>query len=150
MSDQKFVIFSIEDNKYAFAIDKVERILQQVPCTPIPRSPKLMLGVFELRGDTIPAVSLRERFGFNSTKVDGNFIIVLSEFGRYAIQCDEVLGIMQSDSGEIQPAPELTMESDLFVEGILKVNNDLHMVLNVDEVVPNNLRKKFTKLQEAA
>jgi len=150
MINQKYVIFSIENDKYAFSIDKVERILQQVPCTPIPKSPKLMMGVFELRGDTIPALSLRTRFGFEKATEEGNFIIVHSQYGRYAVQCDEVLGIVLSEEAGIEPAPEFSQDGDDFIEGILKVKNNIHVVLNVDEVVPTNLRKKLAPLKGAA
>ena len=147
MSEQKYVIFSIESNKYAFSIDKVERILHQVACTPIPRAPKLLMGVFELRGETIPALSLRQRFGFNATTNEGNFIIVHSSAGRYAIQCDEVLGIIQAEDSCIESAPDLALESDDFIEGILKFDNNLHVVLDVNEVVPASLRKKISQFQ---
>ena len=62
MSEKKFIVFLLANERYGIPIEAVERILPEQNPTPIPKSPEMFLGVFDLRGETIPAIDLRTRF----------------------------------------------------------------------------------------
>lgn len=147
MSDSKFVVFSLQNERYAFPIESVERILAEVPITPVPRSPKLILGVFDLRGETLPAMDLRRRFEFPENRNVGNLIVVDTGFGKLAVRVDQVDGIVPVDQSEIEPTPKgLQAEGDPVLSGILNVNGELTVILQPQGLVPDTVKRKVSKM----
>ena len=53
MSETKYVVFQLGAERYGLPIDSVERILPSQSVTKLPKTPKMMLGVFDMRGETI-------------------------------------------------------------------------------------------------
>lgn len=74
MEDQKFVQFELNGEQYGLNIASVERIMAEVKATPMPRSPKILLGVFDLRGSTVPVVDLRRRFELAERSDEGSLL----------------------------------------------------------------------------
>ncbi|MFN3962449.1 MAG: chemotaxis protein CheW, partial [Fimbriimonadaceae bacterium] len=61
MAESKYVVFSIGSELFGLEIEFTERILTAQKETRIPRSPAAMLGLFDLRGRTIPVFDLALR-----------------------------------------------------------------------------------------
>lgn len=156
MSEKKFVVFSLADEQYGLPIESVERILPDQKTTRIPRTAKMMLGVFELRGETIPAIDLRQRFEFEEGVLGGNFVVVLTEAGRVALRVDGVDGIYDFDDEQIDESPSsLKREGDEFIAAIGKRGDRLVVLLNPDRVLPKQvegaaMRASRSKLTLAA
>lgn len=141
MSEKKYVVFQLDEELYGVPIDKVERILPQQSITPIPRTPKMLLGVFDIRGETIPAIDLRERFEMDANSSDHNqFIVVLQDTGRCAWQVDGVTGIFSFDETDIEDSPSLVKGvDDQFLAGVGRHNDRLVVMLDCDHVVPGEV-----------
>lgn len=141
MSESKYVVFQLDEELYGVPIDKVERILPQQSITSIPRTPKMLLGVFDIRGETIPAIDLRERFDMPSHDSDRNqLIVVLQDTGRCAWQVDGVTGIFSFDESDIEDSPTLVKGvDDQFLAGVGRHNDRLVVMLDCDHVVPHEI-----------
>lgn len=151
MAEQKFVVFSLAQERFALRIESVERILDELPVTPLPRTSKVLLGVFELRGETIPTMDLRRRFEMEDRKDSGNYVVVQTGTGRIAVRVDRVEGIVASDETLVEPVQDsLANDADPFIDGILREDNLLTVVLNPEEIVPKTLRKKVESANKVA
>lgn len=151
MTETKFVVFCVESERYALPISEVERILHEVPVTPLPRTPKLLTGVFDLRGSTIPVIDLRRRMEMADRSEEGNFVVTLTDFGRVGLRVDRVEGIVSATDDQIEPPQTAILEdADPFIGGILRSGEDLTVVLLPNEIVPKNLRKKVADHQRSA
>jgi purine-binding chemotaxis protein CheW len=149
MADSKYVVFKLDKEFYGIEIEKVERILPEQAVTRIPRTPKMMLGLFDLRGETIPAIDLRLRFELPERDDTSNFIVVLTEYGRCALRADCVDGIASVDDTSIEENPDIFDKSgDEFIAGIAKVHDNLVVILKPNEVVPLSLRGQVKKHAE--
>lgn len=149
MHDQKYIVFNLGNDRYAFSIDHVERIMTEVPVTKIPRVPKLVLGVFELRGATIPVIDLRERFCMSQNSTDGTFVIIEGQFGRVAVRVDQVEGITTATPDMIDELPPtLSVADDPVYFQIIKSASGLVVMLSPDALVPHSLHRKFAKMEE--
>ncbi len=151
MADNKYIIFKLADESYGVPIGAVERILPEQQVTRLPRTPKLFLGVFDLRGETVPTIDLRIRFDFTETTQTCNFIVVLTQTGRCALKVDEVDGIVNIDEAEIEESPEIMRrKEDAFIAGVGKSEGKLVVLLDVDHLVPEAVAKQAAKLAVAA
>ncbi len=138
--ESKFVVFRLGNERYGLPIDQVERIVPAVQPTKLPRAPKALLGVFEIRGSTIPVMDARIRFNLPEASDCRNFVIVFTPQGRCALRVDDVVGIIELTEKDVDHHPSLSgSEEDPFVAGIGKQNDQLTVLLDPQHLVPNNL-----------
>ncbi len=138
--ESKFVVFRLGNERYGLPIDQVERIVPAVQPTKLPRAPKALLGVFEIRGSTIPVMDARIRFNLPESADCRNFVIVFTPQGRCALRVDDVVGIIELTEKDVDQHPSLSgSEDDPFVAGIGKQNDQLTVLLDPQHLVPQNL-----------
>lgn len=151
MAEMKYVIFTLEGERYGIPIDRVERILDNQSPTHIPRAPKMVMGVFELRGETLAAVDLRTRMDFPTRDGRANYIVVSGAFGRTALRVDGVQGIEAFEDGEIDESPAMLKNADdAFFEAIGRKGDHLTVLLDTDHLLPTAVAKAVGKAHKAA
>lgn len=147
MAELKFVVFSLGTELYGLPIEKVERILPEMGVTKLPRTPKMFLGVFDLRGDTIPVLDARARFEMKSHEESGTFIVIMTEAGRCSLRVDRVDGIRSIDEVDIQEEMGVTGgQLDDFLVGVARDGQDLIVVLEPEAILPSSMRTKMEKM----
>lgn len=132
--------FRVGTEDYALDIMRVREIIPPQPVTPVPRAPAFVEGVFRLRGEVIPAVDVRKRFGLppaaptRKTK----FLVVHVGPRRVGLVVDEVCEVLRIPRGEIRPAPGLVgLEAPRFFLGVCggdargRGSGRLRLLLNV-------------------
>lgn len=138
MAEGKYVVFKLEDELFGLPIETVERILPDQKVTPLPKTPPMFLGVFDLRGETVPALDLRLRFDRPTDETEGNFVVVLSDQGRCAVRVDGVQGIVTLHDEQIDENPAMFRDGDdPFVAGVGKQGDNLVVLLDVAHLVPH-------------
>lgn len=143
MAENKYVVFQLGSEKYGLPIECVERILPTQSVTRLPKTPKMFLGVFEMRGSTVPTIDARLRFDMPQTDAH-NFVVVLTESGRCALSVDNVDGIVTLDDANIEENTDMfDSKQDDFIRGIGKDEDKLLVLLNPDGIVPKSLRAKI-------
>lgn len=143
MSESKFIVFELANELYGIPIDAVERILPDQSITKLPRTPEMFLGVFDLRGETIPAIDLRKRFDFDPWENEANFIVVITKLGRCALRVDGVDGIVTLDDKNIDEAGDLLKhKGDDFISGIGKNDDKLIVLVVPNNIIPADLREE--------
>lgn len=143
MSENKYVIFKLGSGRYGLPIESVERILPTQALTRIPKTPKMLLGVFELRGSTIPTIDARLRFELPEFEDARNFVVILTEAGRCALRVDHVDGIITFDEDQIDENGALLEDkNDEMLAGIGKLGDELTVLLDPMHLVPKQLKAK--------
>ncbi|MFM9872053.1 MAG: chemotaxis protein CheW [Fimbriimonadaceae bacterium] len=151
MAETKYVIFKLDGERYGIPIDRVEQILSNQTPTRIPRTHKMVLGVFELRGETLAAVDLRTRLDFAKKEGDANYIIVSGSFGRTALRVDTVDGIEDFDAAEIDESPEMLKDTnDAFFKSIGRKKDQLTVLLDTEHLLPQDIAKAVSKAHKVA
>lgn len=141
----KFLTFALGDEEYGLEILKVKEIIGQIQITPVPRTPPYVRGVMNLRGQVIPVIDLRMKFGLGATvQSDQTCVIVVEIQGQgggakklfTGIFVDRVCEVQQITDGQIEPAPafDASVTTD-FILGMGKVNDSVKILLNIDRVL---------------
>lgn len=101
--------FRIGEEDYAVDIMRVREIIQPLPITPVPRAPAFVEGVVRLRGEVIPVVDVRKRFGLPPSPPTRKtkFLVVHVAGRRLGLVVDEVCEVLRLPRAEIRPAPAL-------------------------------------------
>lgn len=135
----QFVVFSIGKEDYCVDILKVQEIIRMVEVTWLPRKPAFIIGVINLRGEIIPVVDLRLKFGLPKKEYNKFTRILIAQLGEKLVGMvvdgvEEVLTLGQS---QIEKEPEMLssgQKSD-YIDGIAKVNEQVFIILDITRVL---------------
>jgi hypothetical protein len=75
------VSFEVNDRSYALPLEQVVEVVRMVAVTPLPDAPAGLAGVVNLRGQLIPMIDLRPRFGAPPTEPDPSHVFIVAEAG---------------------------------------------------------------------
>lgn len=147
MTESTYVVFHLAEERYALPIGSVERILANQLPTRIPRTPPMFLGLFDLRGETLAALDLRQRLEMPIREGEANFIVIGTAQGRVALRVDHVEGICRFEDGMIDDAPAfLKAKDDPFLQAVARSKDTLVVLLDPDYTVPHKLETTLNKV----
>ena len=133
-----YLTFLIGREEYGIDILRVLEIIKFMSPTEIPGSPEEMIGVINLRGQVIPVISMRKRFGFeNIERNDKNVIIVVeSEMGKIGFSVDQVQEVVTFESKELEAAPDYGLEIDTsYISSIANTGEHVRILLDVTKIL---------------
>jgi purine-binding chemotaxis protein CheW len=112
---KNLVGFVVGDVEYAVAIARVKEITNPLAIVPLPHPPRSVAGVADFRGQVIPVVDLRARFGLAAAPATRKTKwIVVDVSGRLvALVADAVTEVFGTGGAELRPAPSLGGGDDL-------------------------------------
>ncbi|MDR3155128.1 MAG: chemotaxis protein CheW [Deltaproteobacteria bacterium] len=141
-NDGKYLTFQLADEGYGIGILKVREIIGMLPVTPVPQTPLFLKGVINLRGQVIPVVDLRLKFGLPEEEyTERTSIIVVEVKGLtgnipIGIVVDTVSEVINIQAHEIEPAPAFGSTIDMnFILGMAKTGDGVKILLNIDLVL---------------
>ncbi len=86
------IVFRLGDERIALDISKVREVTEAQCPVPVPKSPRFVLGLVNIRGNVIPVLSLKKRLGIDGDET-GSLLLIVEDSGRVAaIQVDELYG----------------------------------------------------------
>ena len=138
----QIVSFSLGSEEYGVDISQVQEIIRMVEITHVPRAPHFMEGVINLRGQLIPIIDLRTRFGMPRADQTKSTRIVVTEIGskRVGIVVDAVSEVLNIPLENVENAPDMIAGVGTeYIQGVGKVGErliillDLTMVMSAEE-----------------
>jgi purine-binding chemotaxis protein CheW len=133
-----FILFIVAGTTYALPSQDVAHIEMVEQVTRVPNAPAFVDGVVFSRGQVVPAVNLRARFGFDRvpTDVKTRLLVVQTRGRSVGLLADECREFMQILPSSVHPPGDaLAGASIQYVSGIATVGNRMIVVLNLDELL---------------
>ena len=131
---ETFIVMSVAGTAYALRSHQVQHMEMVEHVTQVPNAAPFVDGVVFSRGQVVPAINLRARFGFERAPYDVRTrLIVVSSSGRSVglIADDGREFLRLPDTAITPPQDSLAGLSSRYVEGIASVNGRLILVLNL-------------------
>ncbi len=146
--------FLVGDVMYAVRIDVVREIVNPLPVVELPRAPPTVKGVADYRGEVVPIVDLRERFGLPMATISRRTKWIVLDVGprrappgaapgsvpgaRYAaLVVDSVTEVFGLAGGELRPfAPLGAGDAERGIEGVTTLGERLVFVLDARSFGP--------------
>lgn len=149
----KYLTFALANEEYGLEILKVREIIGYIDVTAVPQTPSHIKGVINLRGQVIPVVDLRTKFGMRTTDVTDQTCIIVVEItqdGRKfntGIVVDRVLEVLDIAGNDIEEAPQFGASvCTSFILGMAKVNEAVKILLDIDRVLS---KEELARLSDA-
>ena len=138
----KYLTFALGKEEYGLEIMKVREIIGFIEVTDVPQTPSHVKGVINLRGQVIPVVDLRSKFGMATTEVTEETCIIVVETSQgkrsfsTGIVVDRVQEVLDIKGEDIDPAPEFGSSVDTnFILGMGKVDTSVKILLDINKVI---------------
>jgi purine-binding chemotaxis protein CheW len=144
------VVFSIADQRYALDLPVVERVLQMVELSVLPKAPNIVLGVINLHGEIIPVVDIRRRFGHPSSHYSPTSLLLIARTSRrkLALPVDEAHGVQHLSSENVAP-PETVFPGTSLVAGIAALPDGVLFIHDLDMFLSSDEERRLTETLES-
>jgi purine-binding chemotaxis protein CheW len=131
------VTFRLGEEEYALDILAVREINRMMDITRVPRAPDFIEGVVNLRGNVIPVIDLRKRFGLPPRERDKATRIIVTEVGARVVGfvVDTVKEVLRIRSDTVEPPGEIAGIDAEYIKGVGKIEDRLLILLDVERVL---------------
>jgi purine-binding chemotaxis protein CheW len=124
------------DDEFGIPIDAVVEVAQvPLQITRVPKTPKFLEGVVNLRGEVLPVVDQRRRFDLPRLEKNParRLMVIKTERHRAGLIVDSVSDVLRTDRDNVAPPPELTDEkTSRLVRGVINLEKANRIVLLLD------------------
>ena len=135
---EPFILFEVAGASYALRSSQIQRLEMVQAITPVPNAPSFVDGVVSVRGQVIPVVNLRARFGFPRIPLDLRArLVVVRVAGRsVGFLVDSSREFAPIAAAAIQPPPEgISTLNGRYLEGVARLGERLVLVLAVEDLL---------------
>ncbi len=138
----KYLTFRLSNEEYGLEILKAKEIIGLLSITQIPRTPPYIRGVINLRGNVIPVMDLRVKFGMEAIDDTSETCIIVVEADqgertvRMGILVDSVSEVLDIAAEDIEDTPEFGagVNTD-FIQAMSKTRDRVIMLLDINTVL---------------
>lgn len=133
---RQMLSFRVGAEEYAIDILQVHEIRGQSVVTVMPRTASWVRGAMNLRGNIVPIIDVKARFGLAPDEAQGRPVIVVVAVGErlVGLLVDAVCDVVDLPLSAIEPAPEVKRDAD-FVEALGRHAERLLILLNVQKLI---------------
>jgi len=138
----KYLSFQVRNEIYAFEIKYVTEIIGIQKITKIPNISPYVKGIINLRGNIIPVINVRNRFGLEEISYDDRtcIIVIKKDNDVVGLIVDKVSEVFNLTSQQITP-PHSTKKgaNGKFINGISKIDDEVIILLDINKVLYDSL-----------
>ncbi len=148
----QIVTFQLGEELYGIDIMTVEGIVRMEETRPIPNAPVYVDGIFNLRGEIIPIISLHKRFQLRKSVLSeedellSGFIIIKISGMKLGIIIDKVSRVVTVDLNKMQQPPQMLSGIGAeYIQGVYNRDEGYLIILNIERLFdPQELQKLET------
>ena len=133
-----YILFSVTGTTYALPSADVRHMEMVENITRVPNAPSFVDGVVFSRGQVIPVINLRARFGFDRAPYDlkTRLVVVQSSGRTIGLLADAAREFVTIPPDAVQPPHEaLSGMSGRYVEGVASLGDRLILILNLERIL---------------
>ena len=138
MSAENYILFTIAGTSYALPSQDVAHVEMVEQITRVPNAPAFVDGVVFSRGQVVPAINMRARFGFERAPLDvsSRLLVVQSRGRSVGLLVDGCREFMTVPASAIHaPGEALSGLSAQYVDGVATVGDRLIVILGLERLL---------------
>jgi purine-binding chemotaxis protein CheW len=126
------LLFELSGQRFAVSLDEVVELTRACAVQALPKAPRPVLGVLNLRGAIVPVLDLRQRFELPETPLDPSNYFVFARVAarRVALRVDRILGIEWLDSVPSTQTSELAVRTE-HLSGVAAVADGVVLIYDL-------------------
>jgi purine-binding chemotaxis protein CheW len=135
---EPYILFDLAGTTYGLHSRTVQQLEMVEHITAVPNAPPFVEGVIFSRGQVVPVVNLRRRFGFEKRPHDlkTRLVVVAHNDRTVGLIVDAAREFVAIAPAAIQPPPEaISGLSGKYLQSIATLGERLVLILDVDEIL---------------
>ncbi|WP_167956854.1 chemotaxis protein CheW [Anaerosporobacter faecicola] len=136
---KQYIVVRIGNEQYGIDIQYVDNIVRMQRITRVPKAQSFFKGVINLRGEIIPVMSIRLKFGLEPDEITNSTRIIILKFeaqSAIGILVDEVKEVVTLEEESIEKVTyNAKDEKSMYLSGIGKNGDNLISLLNIAGVI---------------
>jgi len=146
---KQLVTFQLGEELYGVNIMDVKEIVRVQGIRAIPNAPTYVEGIFNLRSEIIPIISLHKRFHLRKLVTSeedellSGFVIIDIDGMKLGIIIDRISRVVTVEREEIQPPPQMFSGIGAeYIQGVVRQENGYLIILDIRDLFnPKELQK---------
>lgn len=144
------VVFHLGGEAYGLRLEQVREVIRVGLITPVPRAPSFVDGVINLRGEVMPVVDLRTRFGLDRVEPTSLSRILITTIGGVNTglvvdAVDEVRSVGLDTLGA--PPRVTTVGANRYIEKVARTQTGMVFLLAIQELLTDAEEQQLQQLQ---
>ena len=129
--------FYLEEEPYGIDVRNIVEIVEKLEPVKVPLSPPYVEGIANLRGEIVPIVNLKKRFGAKKSGGQYIVVIILHKGEKVGIMIDRISGIQNVQETELKkPTRRLKkLIPPEFLAGVFSVGKIRYLLLDIDKIL---------------
>jgi len=135
---RQFISFAVGAEEYGLDLLRVKEVIRMRQITWLPKAPSCVKGIINLRGDVIPIMDLRERFGLVAQEQTAmTRVIVVEVDGKpVGMVVDSASQVVRVPVDQFEPPPIMIGAGARdFVNAVAKLGDRLIIMIDVDRIL---------------
>ena len=135
---KQLISFTVGAEEYGLELLRVKEVIRMRQITWLPKTPTCVKGIINLRGDVIPIVDLRERFGLAAQEQTAMTRVIVVEVARRLVGMvvDSASQVVRIPADQFEPPPTVMGEASKdFITAVGKTGDKLIIMIDVDRIL---------------
>ena len=140
VESKQYIVTKLDTEQYGIDISYVDNIVRMTRITRVPKSQPYFKGIINLRGEVIPVMSLRLKFGLSDDEVTNATRIIIIKLedldGSIGLLVDEVKEVVTLPDDSIEkPSNSNNGAKAKYLLGVGRTHDTLIALLNMQNVI---------------
>jgi purine-binding chemotaxis protein CheW len=128
----QYCTFTVDGLYFGVAVTEVQEVLRQQRMTQVPRAPRAVQGLINLRGQIVTSVDMRSQLGLDSERSEPAMNVIVRSRGEVvSLLVDDIGDVIDVGAQALEPAPSTLPERirDV-IHGVMPLPEAILLVLN--------------------
>ena len=138
----QYLTFILHGEEYGLNILKVRGIQGWEKPTTIPGSPEYVVGLINLRGEVVPIIDLRKKFGLAANDYDARTVVIIvtvqqpDQERTVGLVVDAISEVYNTDPSDIKQSPDFGEDvDDKFIRGVVMIDEKMVILIEIDKLI---------------
>lgn len=135
---KQYIVVHLGNEQYGIDIKYIDNIVRMQRITRVPKAQSYFKGVINLRGEVLPVMSMRLKFGLDDDEITNKtriIIIKLDNQSTVGILVDQVKEVVTMEAEDIEKVQSNNETKSSYLYGVGKHNGELISLLNMLNVI---------------
>ena len=132
----EWLVFWLDEGRYALPLAAVDRIVRAVHVTPMPRAPGIVLGAIDVQGRVLPVFDIRRKFGLPERAIDpaDHFLIAHTARRTVVLVIDAAHGVVEQAATAVTPAANIAPNLE-HIRGVIQLDDGLVLIHDLEHLL---------------
>lgn len=150
-----YFVFQVNEEAFTVPVLRVANVLELMTPSRIPETPEYLEGIVNIRGELLPVIDSRIKFGMKkTTRTADACIIVLEIYAkqdnfRIGLIVDKARDVIEVKKDQVERVPDmgLNLNPD-YVKGVINRNEEIILMLDIDEIFSQKEVTEINQIKE--